>query len=404
MVMNPMAKARGLQLGRSACRVRLHDDSPADVLRSDGVRWASEPAGHAMERCLGVAVGLRYMPAGGAGARCVPRIYQDHGDPSQPSLILDEGAKLMERPIVLDATLSLANRYPFADTLQVLKGDSATGAFGLRNQPLADDVVHVTGEPSLLPAELLQEPLGGLGALGLQPRPQFGVALPQAVQVPAGVNFAVRVGGEVDDAEVNSEPVLRFVRGRFGNIHRYGEVEGAVAVDEIGLASNALEPSGLIAAEDDRDKLPSPERQDGHPVEALPGQHPLVIDDGSVRAEDRLLGLIPLVGFRDLADDANGHLRGQAKPSPDVIVDDLLEPNLVGGSRTEGDFGNDVAGCVKPFHRLQEGDRLIGCRLEFDRQRQVHGSSISRNRQYRKKGSRPSSPRLKAGASGRRSW
>ncbi|MER3402998.1 MAG: hypothetical protein C4337_06805, partial [Armatimonadota bacterium] len=35
-VMNPMAKARGLQRGRVACRVRPHTGGPADILRSDG--------------------------------------------------------------------------------------------------------------------------------------------------------------------------------------------------------------------------------------------------------------------------------------------------------------------------------------------------------------------------------
>ena len=40
----------------------------------------------------------------------------------------------MEPPTVRDATLSLANRYPFTDTLEVFKSHPATGAFGLRDQ------------------------------------------------------------------------------------------------------------------------------------------------------------------------------------------------------------------------------------------------------------------------------
>jgi len=44
VVMNPMAKARGLQRGRVARRVRPHTGDPADILRSDGVGRPSEAA------------------------------------------------------------------------------------------------------------------------------------------------------------------------------------------------------------------------------------------------------------------------------------------------------------------------------------------------------------------------
>jgi len=133
MVMDPMAEARGLQLSAyGGRRVRLHDGSPADVLRSDGIRRASEPAGYATEQCLGAAVGLCYLPAGRAGAGGIPGINEHHRNTGQPGLVLDEGAKLMERPTMLNATLSLANRYPVTDALQIFEGDTAIGAFGLR--------------------------------------------------------------------------------------------------------------------------------------------------------------------------------------------------------------------------------------------------------------------------------
>ncbi|GIV22052.1 MAG: hypothetical protein KatS3mg023_3803 [Armatimonadota bacterium] len=238
--MNPMAKARGLQLGRLARRVRLHDGSPArNIASSDGISRPSEAAADTPEMRLRRTVGFCHMPAGGAGPGGVPGIDKDHRNACQTSLILDEGAKLMERPTVLDATLSLLNREPFADALEVFRGDAATGAFGLRDQLLADDV--------------------------------------------------------------------------------------------------------------------------------------------------------------------DGHLSRQAKPFPDVVVDEFLEPDLVGRLLPEGDFGNSVTRRVEPLHRLQKGGGLLGRRLKLDHQRQVHVLIITRNPQSRKCGSRPSSPRLKAGASGRRS-
>lgn len=310
----------------------------------------------------------------------------------------------MERPIVLDATLSLLNSYPFADALQVFESDAASGAFGLRDQPLTDGVVDVAGEPLLLPPALLEESLGRLGAFGLEPRPKLRVTFAQAIQVPAGESLAVRVGGDVDDAEVNPEPVARRVGGWFGYVHDHGEVESAVAVDEVSLPADAIQPESLIPAEDDGDKLPPLERQDGHAVKPLPGKYPLIVNDGPMRTEDRLLGTVPLIGFRGLADGADGHLGRESKPLPDVAVNELLEPDLVSRPLAEGDLGNGVAGGVEPLHRLQERGGLLGRRLEFNRQRQIHGYIIAQKQQCTKGGSRPSSPRLKAGASGRRFW
>lgn len=104
--MYPTARAWGLQLGGYARRVRLHDDSPAANVRgSDSVCRASEPAGHATNRCLGAAVGLHHVPTGWASTRGVPGINKHYGNTGQPGLVPDEGAKLVERPTGLDATL-----------------------------------------------------------------------------------------------------------------------------------------------------------------------------------------------------------------------------------------------------------------------------------------------------------
>jgi len=129
--------------------------------------------------------------------------------------------------------------------------------------------------------------------------------------VAAGVGVAVRIGGNVDDAEVYAEPASRFVCRRFGHVHHHGEVERPVPVEEIGLSTNALQMGGLVSAENDGDELPPPERQDGHAVKSLPGEDPLVVDDGATpKTEGWLLGLVPLVGFGDLADGVDS--RGTA--------------------------------------------------------------------------------------------
>ena len=288
----------------------------------------------------------------------------------------------MKTPRMLDATLGLANRYPFTDALEVFQGNTPTGVFGLRNQQFGDDVVHVIGEPGFFTPSLLKEPLCRLGTLRLESGPQSGMTGTQTIDRATRVGFAIRVSRDIDDTEVHAQPVFRFIGRRLGHIHDHGEVELAVTVDEVNLPANVLQPGSLIAAEDDGNELPPLERQDGYAVKAFPGQHPLVIDDTTVRLEDRFLGLIPLIGFAGLGDGTDRKLRGESEGFSNIAVDEALEPNLVGRSLLEGNFGDDVAGGVKPLHRLDERNGLFGRRLEFDQQRQVHDSSIAQYRQY----------------------
>ena len=366
-------------MGRNSCRVRLVDSSPTrDVSRSDSVSRTSESALTTGKGCLGGTIGLGDMPTSGTCARSIPRIDKNHQDTGKNSLVLDEGAKLMERPGMMDTTLSLANRDPVTDSLEFFKSDTAPGAFGLRDQSFADRMVDVRGKTEFLALTFLQEPLGGLGSLGLQPLPEFSVTFPQAVDLTAGIAVAIGVGSDIDNAEINAEPVPGVIGRRFRHIHHHGKVKCAVTVDEIGLAANAFQPGSLVLTKDDGDNLPTLERQDGYPVKPLPGQDALVIDDGTMGLESGLLGFVPLVRFGDLADSADSQLGRQIEPLSDVVVNDLLEPDLVGGAFPEGDFSDSIASHVEPLHRLQKSGDLFRGWLEFNHQRQIHKKSITR--------------------------
>ena len=80
-------------------------------------------------------------------------------------------------------------------------------------------------------------------------------------------------------------------------------------------------------------------------------------------------------------------LSGQTELFPDVVVNELLEPNLVGRPFPEGNLRDGVTGGVEPLHRLPERGGLFGRGLELDRQRQIHGSIITQIYQY--KGEKP---------------
>jgi hypothetical protein len=186
------------------------------------------------------------------------------------------------------------------------------------------------------------------------------MAFAQTVQMSAGVTLAMGSRSDVDDAQVHAEPVLRYGGRGLRHVHHYGQVEGAAAIDEVGLPTKALEPSFLIPAEHYGDNLSALERQDGHPVKALTGQNPLIVDDGSALPEEQFHRPVPHTGFRGLADNTECHVSEQTEPSPDFLADKLLEPNLVGRPLPEGGVGNGVAGSLELLHGFKERSRPLG--------------------------------------------
>jgi hypothetical protein len=88
----------------------------------------------------------------------------------------------------------------------------------LSHNAFADAVVDVVGEAPLFAREPLQAAFGPLSALLLQLLPESPVAVSDRVEVLARVGLAIRVGGDVDDAQVYSQKAVREKRGCGGAI------------------------------------------------------------------------------------------------------------------------------------------------------------------------------------------
>src|SRR5258706_15970482 len=191
-------------------RVRQADRCPArntacgDVAGCVPVGVLSEAARPAEEGGLVGPVGLGDVSAGGAALRGVGRVdvYDRHPGPCR--LVGDVLAELVERPRVQRDPLGPSEPYPVADAAQVFQGDPAAGAFGLGHDALSDAVVGVGGEPGFLAPALLQQPLGGFGADGLEFGTEPLVAVPDPVHGLAAVAYAAGVGGEVGGTEVDA--------------------------------------------------------------------------------------------------------------------------------------------------------------------------------------------------------
>ena len=190
--------------------VRPHDGGPGtrrDDACRDGIGWPSEGAHDALETLLRRPIRPIDVPAGQARLRCVAGIDQHNWHPDARRLVLHEGAQLSEGPVGMARSLPPSNRDPLADALEVFQSDSASGVFGGAHQRLADAVVRVALETRLLPAQGLEFTFGGARPATLQIASAVGEGAPLLFDTRAGTDGGIRVGGDVDDAQVDAQKV-----------------------------------------------------------------------------------------------------------------------------------------------------------------------------------------------------
>jgi len=228
-------------------RVRLDDGSPAcDVASREVVRRPRAPTGYATKKRLRRTVDPLGVPAGRTLPGGVLWVNPDQRHPGPLRFVPDFLAQVMERPAMQRSPLGLPEPYPFANPLEVFQGKAAPGALSLGYDAFADAVAQVVGEVPLFARKLFQTTLGRLGALLLQLLPESSVAVSDRVQVLARVGLAVRVGGDVDDAQVNPQKALRVKDRRILVLAPQVDVPGVPPPDQL-TALDALGGSQQVA-------------------------------------------------------------------------------------------------------------------------------------------------------------
>lgn len=206
-----------------------------NVLGSDDIGVGLEPTQNALELALALPVLLVDVSTREASPGGVPRIDDHDLHSSLQCLVGNELAHLMKRPPHVHRTLSLPNGYPVADAVEVFQGDATRGALSLANECLADAVILDETKTGLLARELLQVTLGRLGVGALEPMAETGVSLSNGLDLGTGVVLPVAVGGQVANAEVDTEPAFGVNRRSFRNLHGDVEVELPLAGHEVRL-------------------------------------------------------------------------------------------------------------------------------------------------------------------------
>ena len=320
---------------------------------------------------IGLRLPIRLVDATALRARSarVARVHCDETHARERGLVRQERTQLEERPRVQRAPLGLPDRYPIADAVEVFDGNAASGALGLTDEMLADAVVGMAVEVLLLSSKLSEVSIRGFRAPVLERLAELGGAVSGGVDGCSRVALSVGVDRDVSDTKIDAEPSLWIDRATLGYFDGNEEKQLALAIDQIGLASNALESPAMVRTDCTGDDDSAVNRKQADAVEpVLEGVDTLVVGDSAMRLEYGQLGLVALVDLADLRDGSNGVLRREAEALSKLPIVEMLQVDLVGAANLESALCKPRTGFVDTSHGGEEpvafgivDEQLHGC-------------------------------------------
>lgn len=312
-------------------------------------------------------------PAFPALPRCVARVDKDHGDASAFRLVADESAKLGKPPVTQSCALVAAGRYPSANTLEVFKGNTASGAFSIQYDSLGDAVVGVLLIPRLFAGELAQSPLGSLRAPLLQPGASLLVVSAGAFNVGTGIDLAVTIDGQGDDAEINAKPILGLEFLGLRDVAGDREYPLAPDMAQIDFPLAEGHQCLLVLAHKDRNDHATFDCPDADCTAILDEpDYPIVVRLGCVAAENRSDILVDLEGVGDLGDCSDGSLCSQPEPLPKANIGHLVQVVLPKRAGIKAGLCKPRRRLIAPLQRRHQARRLGFRRKHLNGSDQFH--------------------------------
>ena len=336
-------------------------------------------------------VGPRDMPASRTGLRSVGRVNRYQRHPCHGGLVLNKATELAERPRVQDAPLGPGSPYPISKSLQVLKGDSAFGAFGLAHHTFTDLVIHVAHESCLASSHAPEAPPCRRRVLTLQTAPLTLAPLSQRADVCVALNrvgagflgkdAAVARHGQLLDAQVDANESGG--PNDFGVRKRNTALKQPFAgtMNQVTLADSAsLQSRKISVPADVRDPLASVNRPDRYlPPRSKEREHPGVVRHGTERTKDvwpRSAGAAIGIRVADAGNRPHSGLRPKAG-RPNFSIGELVQGEAPKHAVLPCQPRGVIGGAVTAFGGLLQQARLVGGRKNPDLDHSHrHGSSL----------------------------
>jgi len=348
---------------------------------------------------------IRFINAAtdGASTRSVARINFQHRNTYPSRLVLDKAFQLEERPIGVSCSLLASNSGPRPNASQVLNGNRPLRVLRLLHESFTDRVVRIGLEASLSPTDTPQFTPSSFRALALQVAAAMSINPTLLFNHCAGERLPVRVGRQIDDAQVNAEYIVNCSRVGFVNVAGRQQIELTAPSKQVAFALLVLQQRKLACAAgkgDTQATVNCPNRD--RLLINVPAQNASIVGDATSQVE-RAFGLaIQLVGVGHFSDATHHDLRRQFRERlAGIVVGQLVQFELPKGLGFPRAVAQVIASRVRQFKRAPERSSLLRRRQELDLSGKFHVLNIAQKChvvKYRKEEGRFLS-RLKAGVS-----
>ena len=270
-------------------------------------------------------VGLRNKATLGTGLRGMLWVNQLNEDASNPSLVGDKLAELVECPRLVSTPLAMSNNRPLPDSLQTFKSDTSVSVFSLRYKPFADHVIYGTSESRLSPFQFLKMTLCRFCSFALQRCFKGFRLFSNLIYHFPRIKLTVRINSKVNNTQVDTNNTSRVIRRGFRRINSYGQIKCAFPQDKVSLLDNTSYSRFLVSPKSDRDNLSAFECENRDPVKSLPGKNTLVINYSRMGFEGNQFRLISTVCFSNCPNSPYCHLSRQSKIFAEFLVGKMVK-------------------------------------------------------------------------------
>ena len=275
-----------------------------------------------------------------------------------PRLIGKEGAELAKRPVGQAVAMFAPGRYPSADMGQFLDRNSAPGAFSINHDSLRDYMVGMFLEPRLFSREFFEPPFSSLGTAPLQGSAASGELGTNTLDLGTIVNLAIAGSCDIDDSEINAEPVFSLEGFGFRDVAGASEKPFSSHQTEINFTLAEGQQVALV--------LPS-DKADLHSPFGSPDRYGIITAEAKDSFIVWLCGVGPENGgdfaidfesIGNLSDGTNGGLRSEVKLGASSCIGKFVQIELPKNASRNSLSGERCAGLIAPLERCLQDSSL----------------------------------------------
>jgi hypothetical protein len=350
---------------------------PSGILRRVGVCAGFVSARNAPERVTTLTIALIDATALRAGSRGISWVHETDGYSRSPGFVGYKGAKLIEGPTVQAGSFAFPSPDPSTDAFEALKGNTASGAFRERDNLFGNCVVDIGRNPTLFQASATQQPFSGACSLFLETLAQALMSKSKAVQVTSAVTGSVRVGDDVYNTKIATQPVKRLSLLHVGYIHRCKEKPLTGSVNQIRFTALKSQKFPLSIPTNKRDGKTTIETPYAHLAFCeVPRKNAFVVGNRFVWTEVSFAVLVQLIRVRNLGIQPHNHLCRKRVCISNLSVSKFVQSVLTELFGIPGYFTKPVTRSIGRLERLQQQLGLFSRWLQFNLDGQFHLNRI----------------------------